>query len=111
MNAGTQDVSPSLTATGTTQATALLLINGIANIGTVASGSGVLLFSGNPGTTQTVYAQVTDVISGAVSSVITITTDIPTAATMLSPRGYVGSGATSSVIGLTFCSLYIDPLV
>ncbi len=55
MNAGTQDVSPSLTATGTTQATALLLINGISNIGTAASGTGVLLFPGNPGTSQTVY--------------------------------------------------------
>ena len=55
MNAGTQDVSPSLTATGTTQATALLLINGIAYIGTAAAGSGVVLFSGNPGTSQGVY--------------------------------------------------------
>ena len=55
MNAGTQDVSPSLTATGTTQGTALLLINGVNNIGTVSSGTGVVLFPGNPGTSQTVY--------------------------------------------------------
>lgn len=55
MNTGQQDVSPALTATGTTQAGALLLINGIAYIGTAASGSGVALFPGNPGTSQTVY--------------------------------------------------------
>ena len=55
MNLGTDDVSPSLTATGTTQATALPLFNGIAYIGTAASGSGVWLFAGNPGTSQTVY--------------------------------------------------------
>ena len=55
MNAGTQDVSSTLTAIGTTQATALLLFNGINMIGTAASGSGVVLFPGNPGTSQTVY--------------------------------------------------------
>ena len=55
MNVGTQDVSPALTATGTTQATALLLINGISYVGTVASGAGVALFPGNPGTSQRVY--------------------------------------------------------
>ena len=55
MNTGQQDVSAPLTATGTTQATALLLLNGIAYIGTAAAGSGVLLFPGNPGTSQRVY--------------------------------------------------------
>lgn len=55
MNQGTQDVSASLTATGTTQGTALLLINGINFIGTAASGTGVILFPANPGTSQTVY--------------------------------------------------------
>ena len=55
MNVGQQDVSPPLTATGTTQATALLCINGISYISTVASGSGVVLFPGNPGTSQRVY--------------------------------------------------------
>ncbi len=55
MYVGTQDVSPSLTATGTTQATALLLINGINVLGTVASGTGVALYPANPGTSQTVY--------------------------------------------------------
>ena len=55
MNVGQQDVSPPLTAIGTTQATALLLFNGIANIGTAASGSGVILNYTNPGTSQVVY--------------------------------------------------------
>ncbi len=55
MNTGQQDVSPSLTAAGTTQATALLLINGISYLGTVAANSGVILFPGNPGTSQRVY--------------------------------------------------------
>ena len=55
MNTGQQDVSPSLTATGTTQATALLVFNGIAYVGTVAAGTGVVLFPGNPGTSQRVY--------------------------------------------------------
>ena len=55
MNIGTQDTSASLTATGTTQATALLLFNGLNFIGTVASGTGVLLFPGDVGTSQTVY--------------------------------------------------------
>ena len=55
MNVGQQDVSPPLTATGTTAATALLLFNGLNVLGTVASGSGVLLNFTNPGTTQIVY--------------------------------------------------------
>ena len=55
MNAGQQDVSPPLTATGTTQATALLVFNGISYVSTVASGAGVVLFPGNPGTSQRVY--------------------------------------------------------
>ncbi len=56
MYVGTQDVSPSLTATGTTQATALIMINGINMLGTVTSGTGVVMSPQNlPGTSQTVY--------------------------------------------------------
>ena len=55
MNQGTQDVSASISAAGTTQATATLLINGINMIGTAASGSGVRLFEYNPGASQIVY--------------------------------------------------------
>jgi hypothetical protein len=56
MNQGTQDVSASITAAGTTQATATLLINGINLIGTAAAGTGVVLSSNaTPGSSQTVY--------------------------------------------------------
>lgn len=55
MNLGTQDVSASITAAGTTQATATLLINGLNMIGTAASGSGVVLALYNPGASQIVY--------------------------------------------------------
>ena len=55
MNQGTQDVSASITAAGTTQATATLLFNGLNMIGIAASGSGVILFAYNPGASQIVY--------------------------------------------------------
>ena len=55
MNAGTQDVTVAISAAGTTQATATLLFGGINWITTAASGSGVVLFPGNPGTSQTVF--------------------------------------------------------
>ena len=56
MNLGILDVSPSLTATGTTQGTALELINGIAFVGTVPSGTGVALNpNATPGTPQIAY--------------------------------------------------------
>ena len=55
MNVGTQDVGVAISAAGTTQATAQLLINGLCWVTTVASGAGVVLFSGNQGTSQTVY--------------------------------------------------------
>ncbi len=55
MNQGTQDVSASITAAGTTQGTATLLFNGINIIGTAAAGTGVVIWPANPGTSQTVY--------------------------------------------------------
>lgn len=55
MNAGTQDVGGSISAAGTTQATATLLFNGINWITTASANSGVVLFPGNQGTSQTVY--------------------------------------------------------
>ena len=56
MNQGTQDVSASITAAGTTQATATELINGINMVGTVASGAGVALSpNATPGSFQLVY--------------------------------------------------------
>ena len=56
MNLGTQDVGISITAAGTTQATAKLLINGVNTVTTVASGAGVVLFPpSGPGVFQLVY--------------------------------------------------------
>ena len=55
MNQGTQDVGVAISAAGTTQATATLLINGICWITTAAAGSGVVLFPGTVGSSQTVY--------------------------------------------------------
>lgn len=56
MNQGTQDISYSTTAAGTTQGTATLLINGICIIGTAAPGTGVLLnANATSGASQLVY--------------------------------------------------------
>lgn len=55
MNLGTQDVGVSITATGTTQGTAALLINGISWITSAAANSGVILNTGGQGTSQVVY--------------------------------------------------------
>ena len=55
MNQGTQDVGISISAAGTTQGTATLLINGINVLSTVAVNSGAVLFASNLGTCQFVY--------------------------------------------------------
>lgn len=61
------------------------------------------------GTTQTVYYRVTELISGAVATG-TISTNLPGTSNMLNPRGYMSVGGTSSVIGIGFCGVYLDPL-
>ena len=55
----------------------------------------------------TVNWAVTNVGSGAAASG-TITTDLPSNTTFLSPRGYASVGGTSSVIGTTLFSLYLE---
>ena len=62
------------------------------------------------GVTQTVAWLVTDLVSGAIASG-TITTDLPTTASLLAPRGWMSVGGTSSVIGLGLNSIYLDPLL
>ena len=62
------------------------------------------------GTAQSVAWLVTDLVSGATASG-TITTDLPAAATLLSPRAWLSVGGTSSVIGLGLNSLVLDPLL
>jgi hypothetical protein len=51
--------------------------------------------------------QVTDLSSNATVSG-TLTTDIPAAATLLNPYAYTSVGGTSSVVGITLFSLYIE---
>lgn len=55
MNQGTQDAGLNISAAGTTQGPATLLINGLNGITTAAAGSGVILFPANEGTFQLVY--------------------------------------------------------
>ena len=55
MYLGVQDVAVNLTAAGTTQTDALLLIGGISHLGTVASGAGVRLNVCPVGVSQMVY--------------------------------------------------------
>jgi hypothetical protein len=62
------------------------------------------------GSTQSLGWVVTDLVSGATASG-TATTDLPAVSALLAPRGWVGAGGTSSVIGLGLASLYIDPLL
>ena len=61
-------------------------------------------------TTQSVAWLVTDLVSGATASG-TITTDLPTTATLLAPRGWISVGGTSAVIGMGLVSMYLDPLL
>lgn len=55
MNYSTQDVGIGISAAGTTQATARLLINGINKISTAAASSGVILQTADIGTSQIVF--------------------------------------------------------
>jgi hypothetical protein len=66
----------------------------------------LVLFS-KPGTTQEVGYEVTDLATGAVASG-TITTNMPTTATLLAPRLWMSVGGTSSVIGIALMGLYIE---
>ena len=55
MYLGVQDVKMGVSAAGTTQTDAQLLINGISYVDTVAAGSGVRLNVGQVGVSQMVY--------------------------------------------------------
>ncbi len=57
------DVGAGLTAAGTNQGTALALKNADNEVTTVASGTGVILYAGSPGDTQTVYNAGTNVLT------------------------------------------------
>jgi hypothetical protein len=60
-----------------------------------------------PGTTQSVGYRVTDLVSGDEASG-TITTDLPTTTTTVTPHLYMSAGGTSSVIGVKIFSHYIE---
>lgn len=62
------------------------------------------------GTTQSVDWLVTDLVSGATASG-TITTNLPTTASLLAGRGWMSVGGTSSVIGIALNSMVLDPLL
>lgn len=56
---------------------------------------------------STVQYEVTDLGTGA-KATGTISTDLPSSTTFLAPRGYCSVGGTSSVIGITLFSLYVE---
>jgi hypothetical protein len=60
-----------------------------------------------PGTTQTLSYEVTNLVTGEVATG-TVTTDLPSITTLLTPYGYMSVGGTSSVIGFATMGLYIE---
>lgn len=62
------------------------------------------------GTTQSVSYRVTNMVSGAVASG-TISTDMPAASAVLTQRGWISVGGTSSVIGMAVFGVAVDPLL
>lgn len=58
-------------------------------------------------TTQIVYYIIRNLDTNAVATG-SVTTNLPTATTLLAPRGYMSVGGTSSVIGITLFNLYIE---
>jgi hypothetical protein len=53
------------------------------------------------------FWEVTDLVTGAVATG-EITTNLPAAAALMGPRGWMSVGGTSSVIGIALCSVYIE---
>jgi hypothetical protein len=60
-----------------------------------------------PGTTQSLSYRVVDLGTGATATG-TITTGLPTTTTLLTPRGWMSVGGTSSVIGIAMVSVYVE---
>jgi hypothetical protein len=55
-----------------------------------------------------IHFEITDIVEGGSSYVGTVNTNIPSSTTLLSPRGYMSAGGTSSVIGIALMNLYIE---
>jgi hypothetical protein len=66
----------------------------------------IALFS-PPGTTQVLHYEVRNLVSGAAATG-TVTTDLPSTTTLLTPWSMVSVGGTSSVVGLAVMSIYIE---
>ena len=60
-----------------------------------------------PGTTQSLSYEVRNLGTGALATG-TVTTDLPATTQLLAPYAYMSVGGTSSVIGLSLMSLYIE---
>jgi len=60
-----------------------------------------------PANSTTLTWRITDLVNGT-ESTGTVTTDLPAVNTVLTPRGYMSVGGTSSVIGIALMSLYIE---
>ncbi len=60
-----------------------------------------------PGTVQSLSYDVTDLTTGAVASG-TVTTNLPTTATFLTPSLQMSVGGTSSVVGLALMKVYVE---
>lgn len=56
---------------------------------------------------STVYYEVLDIETGDIASG-SITTDLPSATTLMHLKGWMSAGGTSSVIGISFMSAYIE---
>lgn len=56
---------------------------------------------------SSIQYEVTDVGTGA-KATGTLTTDLPPSTTFLTPKGYCSAGGTSSVIGITLFTLYVE---
>lgn len=54
-----------------------------------------------------IFYQLTNLATGDVASG-SVTTDIPSNTTLLAPKGYMSAGGTSSVIGISLMSMYVE---
>jgi hypothetical protein len=60
-----------------------------------------------PGTTQVVYYEVTNLVTGAVATGV-LTTDLPTTTTLLALYSWMSVGGVSGVIGLATTGIYLE---
>ena len=66
----------------------------------------IAMFS-RPGPTTAVTYEITNLVTNAVATG-TVTTDLPTTTTLITPYSYMSVGGVSSVIGFSTMGLYIE---